>query len=98
MGHVKKKKKNKVTYSDSNSEFKPSYEELQQAIKEMHGEALNAFERLIAQKKTILKLEKEFSQIKNDFKCLKEEQPKRFFQPHCYSQILEELVESQHYS
>jgi hypothetical protein len=42
----------------------------------MHGEALNAFERLIAQKKTILKLEKEFSQIKNDFKCLKKNNPK----------------------
>lgn len=30
-----------------------------QALQEMHGEALNAFEKLITQKKTILKLESE---------------------------------------
>lgn len=31
MGHVKKKK-NEVTYSNSESKFNPSYEELQQAL------------------------------------------------------------------
>lgn len=38
----------------------------------MHGEALNAFEKIIAQKKNILKLEKELSHLKIDFECLKE--------------------------
>jgi len=37
MGNTKKKKKNEITYSDPDFEFKPSYEELQQEIEEMHG-------------------------------------------------------------
>jgi hypothetical protein len=63
-------KKNDVSYSNFESNFNPSYEQLQQALKEMNGEALNAFEKLIAQKKTNLKLESELSQLKNDFECL----------------------------
>jgi predicted nuclease with TOPRIM domain len=67
------KKKTGVSYSNSESKFNPSYEQLQQALQEMHVEALNAFQKLITQKKTILKLESELSQLKNDFECLKEE-------------------------
>jgi len=39
----------------------------------MHGEPLNAFGKLMAKKKTILKLGKELSQLINDFECFKEE-------------------------
>ena len=69
MGH----KHHEVICSDSKSESNPSYEELQQALVDMHGDAMKAFEKLIAQKKIILKLEPELSQLKNDFKCLKNE-------------------------
>jgi len=57
MGQMKKAK-NKVIFSDSDSdsyfEFKPTYKDLQDSIEEMHAESLNAFENLISQKKTIL--------------------------------------------
>jgi hypothetical protein len=39
----------------------------------MHGEAIKAFEKLIALNKIILKLEVGLSQLKNDFECLKDE-------------------------
>lgn len=72
MGH-RKKTKNEVIYSDSVSEFKPTYEDLQYSIDEMHVESLNAFEKLIAKKKNILKLESEISKLKEAFECLKDE-------------------------
>jgi len=60
MGHMKKAK-NEAIFSvsdfDSYFNFKPTYKDLQDSIEEMHVESLNAFEKLIAQKKTILKLE-----------------------------------------
>jgi len=58
MGHMKKAK-NEVIFSDSFSDFKPTYKDVQDSIEEMHVESLNAFEKLITQKKTILKLESE---------------------------------------
>jgi len=39
----------------------------------MHVESLNAFEKLIAQKKTILKLESEISKLKEAFESLRED-------------------------
>jgi len=38
----------------------------------MHGDSIKAFEKLTAQKKVILKLEAELSQLKIDFECLKD--------------------------
>jgi len=68
MGQMKKAK-NEVIFSDSDSDsysdFKPTYKDLQDSIEEMHAESLNAFEKLIAQKKTILKLEYEISKKKH---------------------------------
>jgi len=70
MGQMKKSK-NEVIFSDSDSdsysEFKPTYKELQNSIEEMHVESLNSFEKLMAQKKTILKLEAEISKLKEAF-------------------------------
>jgi len=47
-----KKAKNEVIFSDSDSDsysdFKPTYKDLQDSIEEMHIESLNAFEKLIA--------------------------------------------------
>jgi translation initiation factor 2 alpha subunit (eIF-2alpha) len=57
MGHMKKR--NEVIYS--NSESNPSYEELQQALVDMYGDSMKAFEKLISQKKDILKLDAELS-------------------------------------
>jgi len=63
-----KKAKNEVIFSDSDSDsysdFKPTYKDLQDSIEEMHDESLNAFDKLIAQKKTILKLEAKISKLK----------------------------------
>jgi len=39
----------------------------------MHAESLNAFEKLIAQKKTILKLESEVSKLNEEFESLRDE-------------------------
>ena len=39
----------------------------------MHAESLNAFDKLIAQKKTILKLESEISKLKDAFESLRDE-------------------------
>jgi len=70
MGQMKKAK-NEVIFSDSDfdsySDFKPTYKDLQDSIEEMHVESLNAFEKLISQKKTILKLEFEISKLKESF-------------------------------
>jgi len=67
MGQMKKAK-NEVIFSNSDSysysDFKPTYKDLQDSIEEMHVESLNAFGKLIAQKKTILKLESEISKLK----------------------------------
>jgi len=76
MGQMKKAK-NEVIFSDSDSDsysdFKPAYKDLQDSIKEMHAESLNSFEKLIAQKKTILKLESEISKLKEAFESLRDE-------------------------
>jgi len=80
MGQMKKAK-NEVIFSDSDSDsdsdsyfnFKPTYKDLQDSIEEMHAESLNAFEKLIAQKKTILKLEAEISKLKEAFESLRDE-------------------------
>jgi len=71
MGHMKKKK-NKVIYPDSESESNASYEELQQALVDMLGDAMKSFEKLIPQKKVILKLKSSLHNL-NDFKCLKDD-------------------------
>jgi len=76
MGQIKKAK-NEVIFSDSDSDsysdFKSTYKDLQDSIEEMHVESLNAFEKLIAQKKTILKLESEISKVKEAFESLRDE-------------------------
>jgi len=76
MGHMKKAK-NEVIFSDSDSDsysdFKPTYKYLQDSIKEMHAKSLNVFDKLIAQKKTILKLESEISKLKEAFESLRDE-------------------------
>jgi hypothetical protein len=46
---------------------------LQYSIEEIHAESLNAFEKLIAQKKIILKLEYEISKHKEAFESLRDE-------------------------
>jgi len=75
---VKQRKiKNKVIFSDSDSDsysdFNPTYKDLQDSIEEMHAEALHAFVKLIAQNKTILKLESEISKLKEAFESLRDE-------------------------
>jgi len=64
MGQMKKAN-NEVIFSDSDSDsysdFKPTYKDLQDSIEEMHIESLNAFEKLISQKKIILKPESKIS-------------------------------------
>jgi len=76
MGQLKKAK-NEVIFSDSDSDsysdFKPTYKDLQDSIEEIHAESLNAFEKLIAQKKTILKLEYKISKLKIAFESLRDE-------------------------
>jgi len=76
MGQTKKSK-NEVIFSDSDSgsysDFKPTYKDLQDSIEEMHAESLNAFEKLIAQKKTILKLEFGISKLLEAFESLRDE-------------------------
>jgi len=52
-----KKKRNGVTYSDSDSKFNPSYGELQKSLAHMHGDAINCFKKPSAQNKVIIKLE-----------------------------------------
>ena len=70
-----KKAKNEVIFPDSNSDSysdcKPTYKDLQDSIEEMHAESLNAFDKLIAQKKTILKLEAEIK-LKEAFESLRD--------------------------
>ena len=68
-----KKAKNEVTLSDSYSNYKPTYKDLQDFFEEMHVESLNAFEKLIAQKKTILKLESEIYELKEAIENLRDE-------------------------
>lgn len=62
-----------VIHSDFEFESNPCYEELRQALVDMHGDAIKAFEKLISLKKIIPKLKVELSQHKNDFECLKDE-------------------------
>jgi len=69
MGH----KHHEAIHFDSESESNPFYEELEQALVDMHDDAMKAFEKLIAKKKIILKLEVERSQHKKYFECLKDE-------------------------
>jgi len=52
---------------------KHTYKDLQDYIEEMHAESLNAFEKLIAQKKTILKLKSEIYKLKEAFESLRDE-------------------------
>jgi predicted nuclease with TOPRIM domain len=76
MGQMKKAKNEVIFFdsdSDSYSNFKPTYKDLQDSIEEMHVESLNAFEKLMAQKKTILKLESEISKLKEAFESLRDE-------------------------
>ena len=76
MGQMKNAKNEVILLdsdSDSYSDFKPTYKDLQHFIEEMHAESLNAFEKLIAQKKTILKLESEISKLKEAFESLRDE-------------------------
>jgi len=72
-----KKAKNEVNSSDSDSDsysdFKPTYKDLQDSIEEIHVESLNAFKKIIAQKKTILKLESEIVKLKEAFESLRDE-------------------------
>jgi len=49
-----KKKRQEVIYFDSDSNFNFSYKEWQNALVEMHGDAMNALERICAQKRVIL--------------------------------------------
>jgi len=74
MGQMKKAKNEVISSdSDSYSNFKPTYKDLQDSIKEMHAESLNAFEKLMPQKKTILKLETEISKLQETFESLRDE-------------------------
>jgi len=76
MDQMKKSKKEVIfldSDSDSYSDFKPTYKGLQDSIEEMHVESLNVFEKLISQKKSILKLESEISKLKEAFERLRDE-------------------------
>jgi len=48
---VQQRQKNKLLkVSDSNSDFNPSYNELQNVLIEMHGDAMNAFKKIGSQR------------------------------------------------
>jgi hypothetical protein len=68
-----KKKHNELTYSDSDSYFNPSYNELQNFLIEMHGDALNVFNKIGTKKRVILTLQAKILKVKNDFETLKSE-------------------------
>jgi len=66
--HKPTRPKNKLLeVSGSDSDSNPSYDELKNALIEMHGDAMNAFKKIGSQKRTVLKLEAEILKIKKDF-------------------------------
>ena len=64
-------RKKSIKVSDRKSKFNPSYDELQNILVEMHGDAMNAFKTIGTQKRTILKLEAEIAKIRKDFENFK---------------------------
>jgi hypothetical protein len=66
-----KKKQNEV--SDSDYDFNPSYNELQNVLIEIYGDAMNTSKKIGTQKIVILKLEAEILKVKKDFESLKNE-------------------------
>jgi len=72
-----KKKPHEV--NDSDSDFNPSYNELQNVLVEMHGDAMKAFKTIDTQKRTILKLKADITKIKKDFENLKKEHARTIF-------------------
>ena len=66
-------RKKSIEVSDRNSKFNPSYDELQNVLVEMHGDAMNAFKTIGAQKRIILKLEAEIEKIRKYFENLEKE-------------------------
>lgn len=49
-----KNKRQEIIYFDFDFDFNPSHKEWQNALVEMHGDAMNVFERICAQKRVIL--------------------------------------------
>jgi len=69
MGQQRQKRK-PFEVSDLDSDFNPYYNELQNFLIEMHGDAMNAFKKTSSQKRTILKLEVGNLKTKEDFEFL----------------------------
>jgi hypothetical protein len=69
MIHWQRKKS--IEVSNQKSKLNPSYDELQNILIEMHGDAMNAFKTIGAHKRTILKLEAEIVQMRKDFENFK---------------------------
>jgi peptidoglycan hydrolase CwlO-like protein len=65
--------KKSIEVSDRKSKLNPSYDELQNVLVEMHGDAMNAFKTIGTQKRTILKLEAEIILMRKDFEDFKNE-------------------------
>lgn len=65
-------KHHEVIHSDSDSDYNPSYSELQNYLEEMHGDAVKAFKKISAQNKVIFKLEAELLKLWNSFESLKD--------------------------
>jgi len=66
-------RKKSIEVSDRKSKHNPSYDELQNVLVEVHGDAMNAFKTIGTQKRTILKLEAEIIQMRKDFENFKYE-------------------------
>jgi len=66
-------RKKSIEVSDRNSKPKPSYDELQNFLVEMHGNTMNAYKTIGNQKRTILKLEAEIATIMKYFENFKNE-------------------------
>jgi len=66
-------RKKSIEVSNPRSKINPSYDELQNVLVEMHGDAMNAFKTIGTQKTTVLKLEAEIAKIKKDFENFKNE-------------------------
>ena len=77
-------RKKSVEVSDQNYKFNPLYDELQNVLVEMYGDAMNAFKTIGTQKRTILKLEAKIEKMRKDFENLKNE----------YASIKKELFET----